>query len=444
MNKKWLLLFIIAMLSITACTSNHADPVSNSSPSPEAGGKKTVVVSVLHVNPFLETVVEKFEALHPDIHIELKSYPISGGLIMTGLETEKYVQSVLTEAMSGKGADLIDMRNLPEDKLVDKQVLANLNDLMTNDSSFDRQQYFQNIFQSPQGAEGLYSMPVNLMLDMMVGKPDLLKKVNANIDDGTWTWEQLKDITKKVQVQQGKEIYAFAGLPPEMIMSYFLEDSYREFVLDNQQANFDSNEFRSLMQNIKAMYDEGLINANDENQEGMSTSGDGNKNSLFSYTGSNRAETLLSKLVDSNSQMFQRPTISGQPRGWTYKSSNSFGMNRNSKVQKEAWEFLKFMLTEEVQASDYMMGIPLHKGANEKKLQEAAQKLAATVPDAKLLEEQIQYAQKVLETAHPSFSIDKKIETIVQEEFDSYMNGQKSVEEVSKLIQNRVSTYLNE
>ncbi|WP_193726836.1 hypothetical protein [Paenibacillus guangzhouensis] len=42
------------------------------------------------------------------------------------------------------------------------------------------------------------------------------------------------------------------------------------------------------------------------------------------------------------------------------------------------------------------------------------------------------------------FSIDKNIESIVQEEFESYMSGQKSVDEVSKLIQNRVMTYLNE
>ncbi|OPA75145.1 hypothetical protein BVG16_21290 [Paenibacillus selenitireducens] len=57
------------------------------------------------------------------------------------------------------------------------------------------------------------------------------------------------------------------------------------------------------------------------------------------------------------------------------------------------------------QSSEYFMGIPVHKAANKKKLQEAAQKLKA---------------------------------------FNSFMNGQKSAEEVSKLIQNRVMTYLNE
>jgi multiple sugar transport system substrate-binding protein len=30
------------------------------------------------------------------------------------------------------------------------------------------------------------------------------------------------------------------------------------------------------------------------------------------------------------------------------------------------------------------------------------------------------------------------------EEFEAFMNGQKTAEEVSKLIQNRVTTYLNE
>ncbi|WP_233698908.1 ABC transporter substrate-binding protein [Paenibacillus profundus] len=450
MNKKWILLLMIAILSLTACSSKNDAPATGS-PAAEAEGKKTVVVSVMYVTPFLERAVQKFEELYPDIHIELKGNPLgSEGMIkmMTEMETEKYVQSVLTEAMSGKGADLIDMSNLPEDKLVDKQVLANLDELMESDSSFDKKQYYQNIFQSPQTSEGLYSMPVTLMLDMIVGNPELLKKGNVTIDEGTWTWDQLKDITKKLRAQEGEDLYAFVGIPPEMLMTYFLEDNYRQFVLSNQQADFDSDAFRALMQNIKAMYDEGLIKANEESQEnevrGSVGSGNRNKNSLFTYTLSNRAETLLTTLADSNSQMFQRPSISGQPQGWSYKSSNRFGINSKSNVQKEAWEFLKFMISEEVQSSDYLMGIPVHKDANKKKLQEAAQKLKATISDEKRLDERIEYAGNILEAAHPSFSIDKKIESIVQEEFESYMNGQKSADEVSKLIQNRVMTYLNE
>ncbi|WP_157259601.1 ABC transporter substrate-binding protein [Paenibacillus sp. OSY-SE] len=446
MNNKWILLLVIAILSLTACTSNSADPATGS-PAAEAEGKKTVVVSVMNVTPFLETVVQKYEELHPDIHIELKTTASEEDLfsIVSGLGTEKYIQTVLTEVMSGKGSDLIEMKMLPEDKFVDKKVLANLNELMENDSSFDKNQYFQNIFQSQQEGQGLYTMPVNLMLDMITGNyPELLKKANITIDDKTWTWDQLKDISKKVQSLEGKDLHAFAGIPPEMLLSLFLEDSYREFVLSNQQANFDSDAFRTLLQNIKAMYDEGLITESSGDQKESVSSADKIKESLFTYTLSNRAETLLTNLVDSNSQIFQRPTMNGENQGWRYKSSNSFGINSKSEVQKEAWEFMKFMMSEEVQSSDYLMGIPVHKDANKKMLQEAAEKLKANISDEKFLDERVEYAGNVLEAAHPSFSIDKKIESIVKEEFDSYMNGQKSVEEVSKLIQNRVMTYLNE
>ena len=80
------------------------------------------------------------------------------------------------------------------------------------------------------------------------------------------------------------------------------------------------------------------------------------------------------------------------------------------------------------------MGIPVHKDANKKVLQEAAEKLKPTISDEKLLNERMEYAGKILDAAHPNFSIDKNIESIVQEEFETYMNGQKSVDEVSKLI----------
>ncbi|WP_132419501.1 hypothetical protein [Paenibacillus albiflavus] len=102
------------------------------------------------------------------------------------------------------------------------------------------------------------------------------------------------------------------------------------------------------------------------------------------------------------------------------------------------------MMSEEVQSSETLRGIPVHKDANKKRLQEAAEKLKETISDEKFLNERVEYAGNVLEAAYPSFSIDKKIESIVKEEFDFFMSGQKSVDEVSKLIQNRVMTYLNE
>ncbi len=46
-----------------------------------------------------------------------------------------------------------------------------------------------------------------------------------------------------------------------------------------------------------------------------------------------------------------KPTLNGQGNGLELKSFMNFGLNSQSKVEKEAWEFLKFMLSEEIQTS---------------------------------------------------------------------------------------------
>lgn len=50
----------------------------------------------------------------------------------------------------------------------------------------------------------------------------------------------------------------------------------------------------------------------------------------------------------------------------------------------------------------------------------------------------------MLEEAGKTSLADAKILRIAMEEVQAFMSGQKPAEEVSKLIQNRVLTYLNE
>ncbi|MNP31128.1 hypothetical protein D3C76_1242360 [compost metagenome] len=109
------------------------------------------------------------------------------------------------------------------------------------------------------------------------------------------------------------------------------------------------------------------------------------------------------------------------------------------------------MLSEDMQSSPVVQGFPLHKGVVEKQLNDAKQQaVAGTLPlleqkfDAETVESKIQELHQLLVGASRNLSSDHKVVSIAIEEFDSYMSGQKSAEDVSKLIQNRVNTYINE
>lgn len=449
--KKPLFVMMALGLMLTACSGNDSgskDSAANPKDGAEGGGSKTVVVAVQSSDRFLETAVKKFEQLHPNIHIDIQEHlaqPKSEGGMSAAIsqaDMEKYVQTVTTQVIFGKASDLIAMDNLPQDKFVEKNMLVNLYDLMKNDPKFDKSRYYENILKSSQNGDGLYAMPFSFYLDgLLAGKPSMLKKAGVTIDDNSWTWDQFKDIAKKMQEQEGSDFVALINIFHGQLLHEYIEAYYTELVKDGS-AHFDSDLFRSMMRQIKSMYDEGVLKAE--------FSYDYSK-ALFSQFGLYSPNSSLTDMLHPDTQYFLSPTLDGQSHGTSFRTAFTLGLNSKSEVQPEAWEFMKFLLSEETQSSPDLQGYPMDKSVVEKKIQDEKQKiergeveLKGGVPDAKTVDEHILTLKKLLDSAGMKKSSDMKVVSIAMEEFESYMSGQKSEDDVSKLIQNRVTTYLNE
>ncbi|WP_221414093.1 ABC transporter substrate-binding protein [Paenibacillus sp. 598K] len=411
-------------------------------------GKKTVVFSVLSSNRFLETAVRLFEEKHNDIRIEIKEYKASegteGGGAREGFslaDIEKYVQSVTTQVVSDGGPDLILMNNLPQHKFVEKNRLAHLNDLIADGSSFDRNTIYDNILKASQDGEGLYTIPLSFSLETIQGNTELLKELNISVDkNAPWTWSQFSDVAKKLKEQGGSEGYYNLMMSP--LLHTYIEDRYEELVGEGQPG-FDSDLFRNMMEEIKSIYDEGLLN------EGMASDP---AKAVFRMVGIFNPVAALT--MPSNLDYYHNPSATGKQEGVPFKAIDSLGINSKSEVQSEAWEFIKFLLSDEMQASPDLFGLPMNKTATDKRLNEVVEKIENgtlelpipkdMLPSSETIKNRIAEVQQLISEAGARKLSDLKVLTIATEEFESYKNGQKSAEEVSKLIQNRVTTYLNE
>jgi ABC-type glycerol-3-phosphate transport system substrate-binding protein len=141
-------------------------------------------------------------------------------------------------------------------------------------------------------------------------------------------------------------------------------------------------------------------------------------------------------------------------------------MSSQCEDKDAAWKFIRTLFTEEYEGGKYLddWGFPVREdvyqafvdrktcteeytdkyGNNIKPLDGEYGYGEAVVDNKPYSQEEMDNYRTLVDSANGVRSYDMKIRDIVEEEALSYFSGDKSVDEVASIIQNRVSTYVNE
>ncbi len=157
--------------------------------------------------------------------------------------------------------------------------------------------------------------------------------------------------------------------------------------------------------------------------------------------------------------------------GLTLKSNGTtVAMSAYSENKEGIWEFIRFNLSKERQenAGSPNGGFPILKSALEKQFEKDMEQEYIkdengsqrempkstwmrslggeefTVEVYAANEEQVARVREMIETAQNEESMNTEILNIISEEASGYFEGQKSVEDVAAVVQNRVQLYMNE
>lgn len=439
MKKSGVLSLIVAItMSLTACSGGQAGETKQGQQ--EQNGKKIVVLSVLEADPMYSLAAKKYEEQHPDVDIQIKEYSGGEGSNQEG-DVEKYVKTTNTELLSGKGADLIalDVSGLSVEKYVDKQLLVNLSELMEQDPSFDSNLYEMNILDGAKMRGGLYSLPLRFFLDSLMGDKKAIEQSGVKFDDSTWTWGEFTEVGKRLAASGG-HTYSMGNTPPELMLNILFIDNYTRIVHEEKRpASFDTNAFVELMEQVKKMYEDKVV-----------TDAEVNAGDYFF------APALILSPEDyfvgpamfyEQGKIYRKPLAAGQQTGVTFLTHKKLGLNRNSNVQAEAWDFLKFLLSEEMQTMPGLQGFSVNKKVNERTFKDLEEKGAIESPMGSAILVQkadIDMIKQMLADATTPQKNESKIQQIIEEEAKAYFSGQKSAQAVADLVANRVTTYLNE
>ncbi|PZM66465.1 hypothetical protein DOE73_06450 [Paenibacillus dendritiformis] len=442
--------FTILSLFLSACNGTSEGTSGDSS------GKKQIVLATMSQNRFLDFAKEKYEALHPDIEIVYKVYQEMdiremGNMAQISMPTkedqEKYISTINTEMMSGAGPDILDTTELPVGKYKEKNMLANLYDMMDHDQDFNKNEYFQNIWKSTELDGGLYTFPVNFLLEMLNANDELLKQSGVQLQEPL-SWDDILTATEQVRQVVGNDVSAISESSPEDLASELVSLYYSQLVdSKNKKAYFDSDDSRRLILKVKEIFDKGFAWSGMSDIQSMEDFSEKMKLTIFSP--SYISDPTSFALSDT---LYSQPSFDGKNEELAFRTSLNLGLNANSAMKQEAWDFLKFLVSEEMQLAPARIGLPINKQVyNEmfdRMLDDVKKNGSVTTlrgeEPVTVTPEQLESMRPLAEKANQKSSGDPKILDIFRTEIAPYFAGQKSLDDALRLIQSKVTTYLNE
>ncbi|RYD02135.1 hypothetical protein N752_27170 [Desulforamulus aquiferis] len=403
--------------------------------------------------------------------MEVKEYtsnplpPASGNGVMIRTEDpsdiEKYVTAMNTQLMSGQGSDIILLNNLPYETYADKNLLVNIDQMMQSDQSFDSSKYYQNVLEALKYKGNLYGLPVSFSIDMMAADKTLLENSQVEIDDNTWSWNDFVTTAEKVIMDNKnggtQEMYALAGMDEKMLITSLVKENFSKLVDPERKiAHFTEKEFLDILNLSKYLIDNKMVNTDTTQNKMMELASRGNL--IFNVTSMRGFMGLQAAKMTFNGEV-QFLKTPGNEGNLFFSTDSMYGISNKSANKELAWEFLKLLVSDEMMTQRTLMGMPINKSVVPQIAQDIIQPLqksgggiikvangsqAQTITMQPPTQEEIDFVENLLNKANRYNGTNQKIISIVQEETTAFFTGQKTAEMTARLIQDRVSTYLNE
>ena len=345
-----------------------------------------------------------------------------------------------------------------------KGMLADFYELIKTDGKIKLEDYCGNVFKAFETNGKLYELPHDFYVETMVGKKSIFG------EDTSLTWEKMNQI-----LAQYPDANAFQNTTTiDLVLNWALRHGMDEFVdWQKSTCNFDSEGFRSLLAFV-AKFPESIdydkLYEDDDAWAMQEQQFISNKALLNPLTISNMSEIKNF----TYGSFLEEVTPVGFPNNRGMGSSicavGAFGISEKSVHKQPAWEFVRqFILPEQQMPKEndrnFRYGLPVYKPALLEMASHMTEKPFYVDSDSG---EKVYYDNTVIingqdivvEPATQQemkkwldfiLSVDKRANSeaesllkIVNEEAAAYFDGQKSVEDVTKIIQSRMSIYISE
>lgn len=429
--------------TIKYCKYTKVDPS-------EIKDKTIITLGCVYQSDQIKKDVIKFNKSSNDYRIVINDYSQYSNEDDWDAGTRKFNSDIA----SGNAPDIIiaDMGTIAD--YYSKGLFKDLTGFIKDDPEIDYDNIFPNLIEACSYNGKLYEITPTFYINTMVGKGSVLGNRNS------WTFEEFLSFNNSLP--EGMEM--MKNVSRESFLDEVLSVDAAEFVdMAAAKCYFDSPEFISLLEYVKTLpeMNEDFWNTYYDYSMDESTAVRENRTAVTSTSISYIRDYgyLVNGYVGKDLVFIGYPCKNGNGSAISYGSS--YAISSKCKHADIAWSIIRTYLTPEYQSNVYY-GIPATISRFDELAKEATQKPYYMDGDTRIEYDDTFYVNGEEVVIDPCtdediaklkdfiLSVNKRvaylsdIETIIEEEAAAFYEGQKSAEDVAKIIQSRASIYINE
>ena len=439
-NSLLLCFFLILAAVLTACSVGSHGPSTDSN---------ILIYANLSVSGPDREAIDAFNRTHEDVQIEVRDYLDAEG---NGDKTR-----LLTEIISGKGPDIIDMGSsrdafttlLPYQRMAWAGYLENLWPYIDNDPELGRDALLEPPLKAAEVEGGVYVAFPYVWINTLVGAENVVGNRTS------WTLAELRRAFSTMPPDSTVLSYDFSRKDAFAYIACMNLDNYVDW--ENGRCNFNCENFRTLIEFVGSFPEQSVWDQIDTT-DFESVMAVNIERSERLQNGRQMLETpMIGKLQDVqywDNVFGGKATFVGYPLedgsiGSSFSiAGRCLAMSSTCWNKEAAWDFLRQTFLPKG-SGDSMGPIPINRSDYElSKKCNVSQVIsdglgidyvirAATAEEAQRYESLINSIDKI-------GLCDKTIFDIVQETIGPYFAGDKTLDETVELVQNRVTLYVNE
>lgn len=345
-----------------------------------------------------------------------------------------FLDEFTKDILDGNAPDLIDVRSVPVELLADKGFFEDLSPYFKKSAVVNKKDILDSIWDA-----GIYGKELCFVIPWFGLDSYLIKKDNLKNKD----WD-IEEFMRLLDEQRESSVFFYRGSHTERaLLEYALYANMERFCNpESGTCDFTDGTFAELLEAINRRQDHGTR--------------------VGEYKDTETWERLLAdeillcqNTVRSVESYYRVQQALGQECRWVgypsqegqYHGFSQFmilGMNSGSGQKEGAWDFLEYLLSEDVQnwSQSSMSVFPVREDAFDNYISEAYDEKGER---SSLTEEEKRALRKLAENAHlHPYRIFDPLYDIVLEESDEYFAGRRTASETAEIIQNRVQLYLDE